>query len=100
MRCETGVLVWRVIGVSVVAAKRGRKSTTVFGFVWVIWWCLMGLLWYRLTYGPSDHVKMWLKPHEATSFSAAARDCGMVFLRRMLVIKVVRSQNLVVYSEN
>ena len=30
------------------------------------------------TYGPSDHVKMWEKPQERTSFSAAARDCGMI----------------------
>jgi hypothetical protein len=73
MRCEAGVLVWRVVGVSVGAAKWGCKS------IYCVRVTLVGLE-YGSTYGPSDHVKMWLKPQEATSFSADARDWGMVFL--------------------
>jgi hypothetical protein len=73
MRCEAGVLVWRVVGVSIIATEREQQVNYCVRFALLTVWP------HRSTYGPSDHVKTWLKPHELTSFSASARDCGMVY---------------------
>jgi len=81
MCCQARVLVRWIIGIS--EQKSVRLSGNPDGrFSWT---SVVGEIYPRieLTYGPSDHVKTWLKPHDSTSFSASSLGLGIVFATRV-----------------
>jgi len=76
MRCQTRVLVRWIIGIS------EQKSVPLSGKPDGRFLASLDEIYPRIefTYGPSDHVKTWLNPHDSTSFSASFLGLGIVFL--------------------